>query len=119
MEGLVSNIRAHNTALADALAVRGVNVLVQYLDDASLVHQMALFDCADVVIAQHGAALTNLVFGSKTMRVVEILPRDQSYGPGGTFFFSLAGCMGQEYKVIWQEGAHSGVDDYHLLKALE
>jgi hypothetical protein len=105
--------------LAEALAVRGVNVLVQYLDDASLVHQMALFDCADVVIAQHGAALTNLVFGSKTMRVIEILPRDQSCEPGAPFFFSLAGCMGHEYKVIWQKDAHSHVDDYQLLKALE
>jgi hypothetical protein len=105
--------------LADALAMRGVNVLVEYLDDASLVHQMALFDYADVVIAQHGAALTNLVFCSKTMRVIEILPRDQSCRPGGALFFSLAGCMGHEYKVIWQEDAHSIVDESHLLKALE
>jgi hypothetical protein len=50
------------------------------LETASLAHQIALFSSASIVVAQHGAALTNLVWCKRGTGCVEIMPQQVMRG---------------------------------------
>jgi hypothetical protein len=49
--------------------------LFMYLENTTLAQQIALFSSVDVIIAQHGAALANLVWLKQGTGCVEILPK--------------------------------------------
>ena len=82
------------------------------LEDTSLPFQVALFKNADIVIAQHGAALANLVFCRPGTKVIEITPFDQK-----KLFLKLAKCMDLKYCPIHQEDQHGYVDPSELINA--
>jgi len=50
------------------------NPRVEYLEHATLLDQIILFNTHNIIIAQHGAALTNIVFCEKNTKVIEIGP---------------------------------------------
>lgn len=77
----------------------------------TLARQFALFSLADIIIAQHGAALANLIWAKPGVTVIEILPKnlrpDQKIFD---LFGNLAGCMGLRYRRVLQEDKHGSVD---------
>ena len=46
--------------------------IVVYLEDFCVEEQISLFNEAEVIVAVHGAALTNILFTKKNTKVVEI-----------------------------------------------
>jgi capsular polysaccharide biosynthesis protein len=72
----------------------------------SVFDQAALFNSADVIVAAHGAGLSNLVFCEPGTLVLEIFPENYSTGN----FFSIASALDLEYfsavgETIKVEGA--------------
>ena len=81
------------------------------LEGMKLVDQVALFSAADVIIAQHGAALSNLVWARPGTAVVEIMPRTMPQAIQDVGFFShLAACRQLRHRFVWQDGDHAPVD---------
>ncbi len=66
----------------------------------SLTEQAALFASARLIVAPHGAALTNLLFGSAGLRLVEIFSRD---GLHTSSFRHLCEFLGGRYSVLLGE----------------
>jgi len=88
------------------LISRGFECVV--MEGLSIVQQAILLAQADVVIAQHGGALTNMVFSQPGTKIVELF---------GThvypFYFGLANLCNLEYHAILQSP-----DDYACLVQL-
>lgn len=81
--------------LLDALSPFGFTVVDP--GNFSLKEQVALFSRARIVVAPHGAALTNLLFGSPGLRLVEIFSRD---GLHTSSFRHLCQHLGGAYSVV-------------------
>lgn len=81
------------------------------LEGMQLAEQIALFSSVDMVIAQHGAALSNLIWTRPGTAVVEIMPRTMPKEIQDVGFFShLAGCRRLSHHFVWQDGDHAPVD---------
>lgn len=104
--------------LKEAIVLKYPNTLAVYLEDKSLAYQIALFQYADAIIAQHGAAFANLIWCRRNTRVIEILPKIKQKTKG-KFFRKLAKCMKLKYRVVSQQTNHSDVDVNKVLKHLE
>lgn len=76
------------------------------LENATLAEQMALFASADVIIAQHGAALANVIWCQPGTRVIEIAPR----GYKDWIFSSLSKAFDLDHRLVHQEGQHGDCD---------
>lgn len=121
---------ANHRELERWLAREFDNCLNVSLEDASLARQIALFSRADVIVAQHGAALGNLIWARPGTLVVEICTRRGS-GDGdeaaeavarwvetGDPMGSLARCMDLRYARVGQSGLHGDADLDELGAAL-
>ena len=70
------------------------------LEGRSIVEQYSLFNSASLLIAQHGAALANIIFMNRsTSHVIEISP---SPGREWKFFSNLASHIGLSYSSVGQ-----------------
>jgi len=85
-----------------------VDVVVDAFEDG-LCGQWCSARAASVVVAQHGAAMTNLAFlrGARRSAVVEFVPAKMAYK---TMFHCLAGLREAHYARIVQADAHGAVD---------
>jgi hypothetical protein len=101
-------IRNH-TDLVAALAYRfGSSFVNVTLEKSSLYYQIHLFTSLKVVIAQHGSALSNIVFMSRpNAKVIEILP---PCGRSTGRFKNLSAYCGLDYVEVLQEKDDSDVD---------
>jgi hypothetical protein len=103
--------------MSEALTAEFKNVRVDRLEGKSLSYQLALFQEADIVVAQHGAALANLVWAHPRIGTVEILPR--GLRPNiSVLFEDLAGCLGQRYEQVAQVHPHDEVSIDEVVGAL-
>lgn len=84
------------------------------LEQASLAYQVEQFQNADVVIAQHGAALANLIFCKPGAKIVEIAPPN----PPAEYFALLAECLGLNYCFYRQQRIHANVNPYEIAALL-
>lgn len=92
----------------DVVTGRLENGILVELEGMSLSEQIAHFSEADVVIAQHGAALANMIWCKKGALVMEIKP---PYLVGVDVFEVLARTQGLNYCTIRQEYWHAPVSD--------
>lgn len=101
-------------------AVRRVapNTRAATLEDTSLRFQARLFRAADIVIAQHGAALGNILWMRPGAQVVEIRDRGLAGTLAERVFARLARAVGVEHHVVPQEHPHAAVDPGDILEAL-
>jgi hypothetical protein len=76
------------------------------LEAASLAEQAEQFQNADVIIAQHGAALGNLIFCRPGARIIEIAPPN----PPAEYFARLADCLELDYRFYRQKSIHAEVN---------
>lgn len=67
-----------------------------FLEELSVIEQIALFRDADVVAGVHGAGLANLVYCRPGTRVVEVLPEHW----GWPFYRSLSAAVGLDYRCV-------------------
>ncbi len=70
---------------------------LRVLDNLKVREQAQIFYHADVLIAPHGAALTNLMYGKKGNKVLEILPNDCNNAQ----YFSLAAYAQMHYFAMY------------------
>jgi hypothetical protein len=106
--------------LFESVALQYKNVVSFTLEEKTLAFQIALFKQADVIIAQHGAALANLIWCKPNTTVIEIHPLNISETiMNRNYFLNLANCMKLDYQRVEQEGCHSVVDPNSLLRILK
>ena len=102
--------------LVNALNSSGAHVISASLEEKSLAWQIALFEGADCIIAQHGAALANLVFCPPGTTLIEIIPRDLDTGfHDKECFVNLSRVLGIHHRFVHQEGSHSSVSVEELI----
>lgn len=73
--------------------LRPYGIEFRVLDQLSILEQAQIFYHANTVIAPHGAALTNLMFGKKGSKVLEIFPHNYP----SNRYFALATYAGMPY----------------------
>ena len=61
--------------------------------------QAAAFKAADVIVAPHGAGLSNIVYCKPGTRIIEIIP--EGYDQGVTSYRSLADLFGLRHEVVF------------------
>ena len=90
----------------DAIQGRGE---IQVVDTAAMppVEQVQLFAATEVLLAQHGAGLSNMVFMKPGTTVIEIKPPLESVI--STIYSNLASAMGLGYLSVEQENEHAPV----------
>jgi Glycosyltransferase 61 len=81
-------------------------VVTVTLEHMPLATQIALFSHFGIVVAQHGAALANVVWCNPGTRVVEIAPR----GFRSDCFPPLSDLVGAKHILVNQEGVHGDCD---------
>ncbi len=91
---------ANHAELVAALTLRFPGAQNLQLEDLALAEQIALFRTADVVIAQHGAALANIVWMRTGAQVIEVRPPQR----WSAHFERLAGPLGLSYGSVGQDG---------------
>lgn len=107
---------ANHDALHRALSERFGGVLDVATEGMSLARQIALFSSANVIVAQHGAALANLLWANAGALVVEYFPRPFEDATPELlrvkldYFAKLAQCLELHHHRIWQDGMHGDAD---------
>lgn len=86
---------ANETELEEMLTAHGFTCLT--LSDLPLDAQVHLFANAEIVVAQHGAGLTNILFARPGTRVIELYTRGfMAPSP----FWTFAGLAGLDYSLV-------------------
>lgn len=86
--------------LEERLAARGFEIL--HLEELSFEEQIGAFHEAEVVVATHGAGLSNLVWSEAPCRVIEIFPRNYVLDCFSWLSFSL----GLDYRYVLCSTGH-------------
>jgi hypothetical protein len=66
------------------------------MDGRTLAEQAEMFQSADLIVALHGGALSNLVFAQPGAAVIELIPANYVW----PFYFRLAGAVGLQYAPV-------------------
>jgi hypothetical protein len=82
---------ANESKVMDFLSKFGFTKVV--LNNLSIAEQSKIFNSAEVIVAPHGAALSNLVFCKKNTKVIEIFHPDYV----NVCFWALSNCMKLDY----------------------
>jgi len=101
--------------LAEALIRSGRQVTRMRPETLDLRDQIRAFSRAKVVVAQHGAALSNVLWMASGSRVVEIIPRKKD---PRDHFSRIAEIVGATYVFVHQDGNHAPVKPQTLLEAV-
>jgi len=76
--------------------------------------QIAHIASTSVLIGQHGAGLTNMIWGHRGMQVIEIAPPLKPHVQ--QIFEKLAGTLGHSYSRFQQADSHSPIDAESFLR---
>ncbi|OWY67141.1 capsular biosynthesis protein [cyanobacterium TDX16] len=96
----------------DVMAILAPLGFIAYtMEELSFVDEIKLFSQAEIVIAPHGAGLTNIIFASQKLIVIDL------FGSFGTpCFFALAqalgfyyGCLGEGFDPKNKTGKYKGI----------
>ena len=91
------------------------------LEGLSLEEQIVLFKTHDLIIAQHGAALANVIFCHQGARVIEICPEEKikRFKINGDFFRVLSCQMQCKFFRLIQDHSHAEVDPNQLVRMVQ
>jgi hypothetical protein len=118
--GSVRRSIPNHSRMVDEVSRRIGPLLSMKLEDLPLAEQIALFSSVDVVVAQHGAALSNLIWAQPGSCVVEIMPKTMPKEILDVGFFSnLARCMRLHHCFVWQDHDHAEVGPSAVCEAIE
>jgi Glycosyltransferase 61 len=103
--------------LSAEVEAAGLNATTANLDFATLKQQAELFGNANIVVAQHGAALANIFWMRPKTKIIEICPQtlDDDHK---MLFRKLAELMDVDYEVVFQESDHTRVDPRSVISAI-
>lgn len=105
----------------EAIAARHDAMLMR-LEELPLFEQIFLFSRAWRIVAQHGAALSHLIWARPDAGLVEILPNPGGLAPDQApregYFRMLCECMAIARRVVGQESEHAPVEPGAVLQAL-
>ena len=102
-------------------SISHLNPRVILLENLSLAEQIKLFNSFDVIIAQHGAALANIIFCNQNTAIIEITPKPKmkELNRKGDYFKLLSDQMGLKFFRIRQRNSHANVNLNQFLIAVE
>jgi capsular polysaccharide biosynthesis protein len=80
---------------------------LRVLDNLKVREQAQIFYHADVLIAPHGSAITNLIYGKQGNKVLEILPNDCPNAQ----YFSLAAYAQMQYFAMYSQPSSNPILD--------
>ena len=107
------SIRNHRE-ISGRLASRYPSFANVKLENYSLYDQCFLFEAAEVLVAQYGAALVNMVFMKEDSKVIEIGPRSRQ-----KFMELLAKTMKLKYRALDQASHFPKVDADELCRIID
>lgn len=111
---------ANFSALLAAVRSYYPNTISTTLENKTLAYQIALFMHADIIIAQHGAALANVIWSDAGTTLIEVVPDDlPDCLREKNYFLNLAQCMDMNYCEVVQKGKHTNVDIDMVLSAMQ
>jgi capsular polysaccharide biosynthesis protein len=93
----------HNLAAVEA-RLETLGFASAFLEDLSPGQQIDLFRAADIIVAQHGAGLANLLFCVPGTRVIELMPAAEMR----PFFWQISQKLGLVHAMLFCD---SGSDD--------
>jgi hypothetical protein len=109
----------NHDALYHSIKAAHVGCRNVFAEQLTLSQQFALFSSADIILAQHGAALANIIWARPGATVVEIFPRTLILNKKDcNLFLDLSRCMGLPYRRIIQNHPRGNVDIARVLKVL-
>ena len=93
-------------------ALKEFNSRVVHFELLDLACQKKLIEQASILIAQHGAALTNVILSDKKLYIIEIIPKNKltEIQETGDYFGTLSILLGHSFERISQENDHAPVD---------
>jgi hypothetical protein len=110
---------ANHEELYRSLRLEYPGCLSVMTETLTLADQVALFSLADVIIAQHGAALANLIWARPNATVIEIFPDTARLKQKAhRLFYFLSLCIGLRYRKVGQRHEHSAVDIDEIRKVI-
>ena len=101
--------------MVSAIKFKYDNVLVETsLDGTSLLYQIELFNSADILVAQHGAALVNCLWAKQDLKIVHIYPTslDKYWEPDYTWHRKFFGVLFSD-KFLNKKQVYVEQEDYH------
>lgn len=109
-------ISNHSSISSSLKKIYGDKFINLTLERSSLFYQYHMFSNAKIIIAQHGASLSNVFFMSKGSSVIEICP---PWSRNLYHFKNLSSFCGLKYTSIHQDDDHSDIDADLLLSQIE
>jgi hypothetical protein len=110
------SIKNHNELYNTLLTRYGNNIMNIKLEKQNIYYQYRIFKYVDIVIGQHGAALSNIFFMRSNTSVIEISP---PYNRNAKYFSNLIQYMNITYYNIKQETNHGNVDIDLIIKYID
>jgi hypothetical protein len=110
------SISNHSDLAAALTATFGERFKNISLERMSIYYQYVLFNTADIVIAQHGGGLSNIVFMRPEAAVIEFSP---PWGRDSNHFLNLAAFMGVEYTRLLQSSDHGPVNIEEAVRTVD
>jgi len=85
---------------------------IVYLESMSFLEQIELFSQAEIVMSVHGAALTNILFCDKSVKIVELFSKNmfQEKDP----YYLLANYLGMQYFMIEGGGELNYLTEFEI-----
>ena len=89
------------------------------LERTSVFYQYLLFKNAKLIIANHGASLSNIIFMNKNTSVIEIISKLKLYEQKEDLFINLGKIFKLKYETIIVENEINDVDINSLHKTIK
>jgi capsular polysaccharide biosynthesis protein len=90
----------------------GYNFIPVQMDHKTLLEQVQIFSQAEIVVAPHGAALTNLLFIQSGTKVIELIP----WGYVNNCYYAMTNYAGADYFYLQTEAIEQkqALDEHYL-----
>ena len=102
----IPNIRELDKSLKE------YNSKIVHFELIDLASQKKIIEQTSILIAQHGAALANIILSNKKLYIIEITPKNKlaEIQGAGDYFGSLSKLLGHNFERISQDNDHAKVD---------
>jgi len=88
------------------------NSKIVHFELIDLASQKKIIEQTSILVAQHGAALANIILSNKKLYIIEITPKNKlaEIQETGDYFGSLSKLLGHNFQRISQDNDHAKVD---------
>lgn len=100
-------------SIRNLLDRKNVSYTFCHMENMTLKEQIEIFSSHKIIIAQHGAALSNIIFCDNVIDIYEIRPLEKNNEP---WYENLSKILGKRLISIPQDHSHAPVNVQHLEK---